>query len=98
MMPAENTADKAVGRNQEPANVGAIVTARGPAADDLARARDQPRPRVLIYLGDARWTRTQLLGELARGGWGMTKGRLTDVFSTGGELLSAVETGSEPGP
>jgi hypothetical protein len=93
-MSEENAADKAVERNQEPANVDAIVTARGSAADDMARVRDQPRPWVLmIYLGGARWTRTQLLGELDHGGWGMSKGRLTDVFGTGGELLSAVETG-----
>ena len=35
---------------------------------------------VNIYWGDARWSRTQLLGELARGNWGMCRATLKDIF------------------
>eukprot|EP00036_Acanthoecidae_sp_10tr_P000655 CAMPEP_0182949906 /NCGR_PEP_ID=MMETSP0105_2-20130417/60498_1 /TAXON_ID=81532 ORGANISM="Acanthoeca-like sp., Strain 10tr" /NCGR_SAMPLE_ID=MMETSP0105_2 /ASSEMBLY_ACC=CAM_ASM_000205 /LENGTH=500 /DNA_ID=CAMNT_0025090207 /DNA_START=53 /DNA_END=1555 /DNA_ORIENTATION=+ len=36
---------------------------------------------VDAYWGDARWSRTQLLGEIARGSWGMCRAEITDVTS-----------------
>ena len=39
-----------------------------------------PRPVIHVFWGDARWSRTQLLGELARGGWGMCRAAITDIF------------------
>lgn len=34
---------------------------------------------VRVAWGDARWSRVQLLGELARGSWGMCRAQLGDV-------------------
>ena len=50
--------------------------------------------RVLVFWGDARWSRTQLLGELAKGDWGLGRAGVrqltvepascwTDIYSTG---------------
>ena len=36
---------------------------------------------VLVFWGYAGWSRTQLHGELARGGWGMCRAELTDIFT-----------------
>lgn len=36
--------------------------------------------QVLAFWGDARWTRSQLLGEIARGHWGLCKASVTDVL------------------
>lgn len=35
--------------------------------------------RVMCFWGDARWSRTQLLGEIARGSWGLCKANVGDV-------------------
>ena len=35
--------------------------------------------RVLVFWGDARWTRTQLLGEIARGHWGLCRASVGDL-------------------
>jgi len=35
--------------------------------------------RVLCFWGDARWTRTQLLGEIARGSWGLCRANTGDL-------------------
>ena len=40
-----------------------------------------PQARVLAFWGDARWSRTQLLGEIARGHWGLCKGNVCDIVS-----------------
>jgi hypothetical protein len=37
--------------------------------------------RVLCFWGDAQWSRTQLLGELARGHWGLCKASVADLVS-----------------
>ena len=37
---------------------------------------------VRVVWGDARWSRAQLLGELARGHWGMCSAAVHDVFAT----------------
>lgn len=35
--------------------------------------------RVMVFWGDARWTRTQLLGEIARGHWGLCRASVADL-------------------
>lgn len=45
--------------------------------DSTSSASD---PVVSTYWGDARWSRTQLLGELARGSWGVCRAELADVI------------------
>ena len=35
--------------------------------------------RVMCFWGDAQWSRTQLLGELARGHWGLCRAAVPDV-------------------
>ena len=37
----------------------------------------------MVFWGDARWTRAQLLGEIARGHWGLCKASVTDFLSRG---------------
>jgi len=37
---------------------------------------------VLAWAGFAQWSRTQLLGELARGSWGWSRGTVSDVATT----------------
>jgi len=45
----------------------------------------EPTPR-LVYAcwGDGTWSRTQLIGEIARGGWGMAVFKSTDAFKVKG--------------
>ncbi len=45
-----------------------------------ASIRYEKSVAVHAYWGDARWTRTQLLGELAKGSWGMCKAEGLDVI------------------
>ena len=35
--------------------------------------------RVLAFWGDARWSRAQLLGEIARGHWGLCRASVSDI-------------------
>ena len=35
--------------------------------------------RVFALWGDARWSRAQLLGEIARGHWGLCRGSVADI-------------------
>jgi hypothetical protein len=44
-----------------------------------------PNREVLLAWGDGTWSRTQLIGEIARGGWGMCRFRVNDVFEIPGE-------------
>jgi len=44
-----------------------------------------PNREVLLAWGDGTWSRTQLIGEIARGGWGMCRFRANDVFEISGE-------------
>eukprot|EP00511_Aplanochytrium_stocchinoi_P009393 CAMPEP_0204864464 /NCGR_PEP_ID=MMETSP1348-20121228/4080_1 /ASSEMBLY_ACC=CAM_ASM_000700 /TAXON_ID=215587 /ORGANISM="Aplanochytrium stocchinoi, Strain GSBS06" /LENGTH=597 /DNA_ID=CAMNT_0052015109 /DNA_START=240 /DNA_END=2033 /DNA_ORIENTATION=+ len=37
--------------------------------------------RVMCFWGDARWSRTQLLGEIARGSWGLCAASITDIVA-----------------
>ncbi|KAK3245884.1 hypothetical protein CYMTET_44567 [Cymbomonas tetramitiformis] len=38
-----------------------------------------PNGRVMVFWGDARWSRTQLLGEIARGHWGLCRASVGDI-------------------
>jgi putative AlgH/UPF0301 family transcriptional regulator len=44
-----------------------------------------PAAVVHVFWGVARWSRTQLLGELARGSWGMCRAEKQDLFSNADE-------------
>lgn len=46
-----------------------------------ARRLHQTAANVKVIWGDARWSRAQLLGELARGHWGMCTAAVHDVFA-----------------
>ena len=51
--------------------------------------------RVLVFWGDARWSRAQLLGEIARGHWGLCRATVSDFLAGGPEeMLRGVQ---EPG-
>mmetsp|Transcript_52142 Transcript_52142/g.125917 ORF Transcript_52142/g.125917 Transcript_52142/m.125917 type:complete len:639 (-) Transcript_52142:224-2140(-) len=46
---------------------------------------------VLAFAGDARWTRVQLLGEIAKTSWGLCQGQISDVlFSPSDKLYDSV--------
>jgi len=55
---------------------------RGAGADEIAlREATAPRQRpLLVFWGEARWQRTQLLGELARGDWGLCQASSEDML------------------
>ena len=42
---------------------------------------DAPAVRVFVYWGYAGWSRCQLMGEIARGSWGLCKANTQDVVS-----------------
>jgi len=44
--------------------------------------------RVFVVWGDARWSRAQLLGEIARGHWGLCRANISDLTSGPGERWS----------
>jgi hypothetical protein len=46
--------------------------------DNLA-GMDGAHGRVYVFWGDARWSRAQLLGEIARGHWGLCRASVADV-------------------
>ena len=52
---------------------------------------------VNIYWGDARWSRTQLLGELARGNWGMCRANLKDIFVQSTKCQANLKTNDSSG-
>ena len=58
----------------------------------LYDSMDNPPCYVNVYWGDARWSRTQLLGELARGSWGMCRADLKDIFVQATEYASVSST------
>ena len=47
--------------------------------------------RVFVFWGDARWTRTQLLGEIARGHWGLTRGSVADIAAASTERRATLD-------
>ena len=49
------------------------------------------RGTVMVFWGDARWSRTQLLGEIARGHWGMCKANVKDVLSAAEDRMQGLK-------
>jgi len=47
--------------------------------------------RVFCFWGVARWTRTQLLGEIAKGGWGLCRGSVGDLAAAPDERWQGTE-------
>jgi len=45
---------------------------------------------VLAFAGDARWTRVQLLGEIAKTSWGLCQAQTSDLYQPASELYDAV--------
>ena len=45
---------------------------------------------VLAFVGDARWTRVQLLGEIAKTSWGLCRAQTFDLFRPSDELYDTV--------
>eukprot|EP00747_Dinoflagellata_sp_TGD_P020322 gnl/TRDRNA2_/TRDRNA2_127738_c2_seq1.p1 gnl/TRDRNA2_/TRDRNA2_127738_c2~~gnl/TRDRNA2_/TRDRNA2_127738_c2_seq1.p1 ORF type:complete len:206 (+),score=29.11 gnl/TRDRNA2_/TRDRNA2_127738_c2_seq1:56-673(+) len=50
-------------------------------------ARTPSRGQVLVFWGEALWSRTQLFGELAKGDWGICRGRATDLIDMASSAL-----------
>lgn len=73
--------------------VDAHPNTRYPASDpDLDAPWTAPyKGRVYAFWGDARWSRTQLLGEIARGHWGMCKASLTEIIANPNDRRPALE-------
>ena len=47
--------------------------------------------RVFVFWGNAAWSRTQLLGEIARGHWGLCKASVAEVISPVEERWSGLD-------
>ena len=47
--------------------------------------------RVFAFWGDARWSRAQLLGEIARGHWGLCRGSVADVANAAAERRDGLD-------
>ena len=63
----------------------------GPAMWQGAEARGAFLGRVLVAWGDARWSRTQLLGEIARGHWGLGKASVCELTAPPGDRWSGLD-------
>jgi len=48
-----------------------------------APPRAPPKVRLMVFWGYAGWSRCQLMGEIARGSWGLCRAETRDVVSTG---------------
>jgi len=46
---------------------------------------------VLVFWGNATWSRTQLLGEIARGHWGLCKGSVQELVSPPAERWAGLQ-------
>ena len=53
-------------------------------------------PKIYIYWGTAGWSRTQLLGEIARGGWGMCRANLEDISSYSKDIWTNIYNSGSP--
>jgi len=62
--------------------VGALEQVALLAGEDVQRRGEGSKALVKAFWGTARWSRTQLLGELAQGGWGMCRAEAADAFPT----------------
>ena len=47
--------------------------------------------RVFAFWGDARWSRAQLLGEIARGHWGLCRGSVADIANSFSERRDGLD-------
>ena len=47
--------------------------------------------RVLCFWGDAQWSRTQLLGEIARGHWGLCRASVAELIAQPGGRRAGLE-------
>jgi len=47
--------------------------------------------RVLTFWGDARWSRAQLLGEIARGHWGLCRAGIADLVAASDERWTGLQ-------
>jgi hypothetical protein len=68
----------------KPGNLGPgawqhMESSGGEHSDASAYLERQFLGRVLVAWGDARWSRTQLLGEIARGHWGLGKASVCEL-------------------
>jgi hypothetical protein len=54
-------------------------------------ALDGANGRVLCFWGDARWSRVQLLGEIARGQWGLCRAGILDLLHAPERRWQALE-------
>jgi hypothetical protein len=52
------------------------------------------RAKVLCFFGTAQWNRSQLLGEIARGHWGLAKSAPVDVARANGAYQRVMDSGS----
>ncbi|KDO22407.1 hypothetical protein SPRG_11359 [Saprolegnia parasitica CBS 223.65] len=50
-----------------------------------------PKPTVYVIWGDAQWTRAQLLGEIARGSWGLCRAMVDDMLRAPSERWDALQ-------
>ena len=66
--------------NLELADTVAALAATAGAAPPPSSSVPPP-PRVAAFWGDARWSRTQLLGEISKGHWGLCKASVADVVT-----------------
>jgi len=82
----------AVGGNQGGLWVVGSIEHVGKVAVDDAMRRGEPSA-IKSFLGTARWSRTQLLGELARGGWGMGRAEACDGFPLEAVVNTAANAG-----
>ncbi|KAL3899965.1 MAG: hypothetical protein SGPRY_012548, partial [Prymnesium sp.] len=47
--------------------------------------------RVFCFWGDAQWSRTQLLGEIARGHWGLCRASVSEITSSPSERRDCLD-------
>ena len=78
------------------------------AADHVEQNHDPSQPQQLereaavatrplkVFWGEARWQRTQLLGELARGDWGLCQARAGDLFEPARSLWPQLHRDQRP--
>ena len=59
---------------------------------DNLEAMDGEGGRVFAFWGDARWSRAQLLGEIARGHWGLCRAGVGDITTSTAERWESLET------
>jgi hypothetical protein len=83
------------GKSLKPTNLEALWPRGPPLGQQDAAAAAEPEdaelvgpnapppggPTVLVFWGDAQWSRVQLLGEIARGHWGLCRASVADLIA-----------------